>query len=37
MSDLKDLDRDELQFLRFNLEYGHKCRKSFLFCIIIYF
>ena len=24
-----DLDKDELQFLRFNLEYGHKCRKSF--------
>ena len=24
-----DLDKEELQFLRLNLEYGHKCRKSF--------
>ena len=24
-----DLDKNELQFLRLNLEYGHKCRKSF--------
>ena len=24
-----NLDKDELQFLRLNLEYGHKCRKSF--------
>ena len=25
-----DLDTEELKFLRFNLIYGHKCRKSFL-------
>ncbi len=25
-----NLDRNELKFLRLNLEYGHKCRKSFL-------
>ncbi len=25
-----DLDKKELDFLRLNLEYGHKCRKSFL-------
>ena len=25
-----DLDTEELKFLRFNLTYGHKCRKSFL-------
>ena len=25
-----NLDTQELEFLRFNLEYGHKCRKSFL-------
>ena len=24
-----DIDKAELKFLRFNLEYGHKCRKSF--------
>ena len=24
-----DLDKNELEFLRLNLEYGHKCRKSF--------
>ena len=23
------IDKDELKFLRLNLEYGHKCRKSF--------
>ncbi len=25
-----EIDKDELNFLRLNLEYGHKCRKSFL-------
>ena len=25
-----NIDNDELKFLRLNLEYGHKCRKSFL-------
>jgi rod shape-determining protein MreC len=25
-----DLDNNELEFLRLNLEFGHKCRKSFL-------
>ena len=25
-----NLDTQELEFLRFNLDYGHKCRKSFL-------
>ena len=25
-----DIDRSELEFLRMNLSYGHKCRKSFL-------
>ena len=25
-----DIDNDELEFLRLNLSYGHKCRKSFL-------
>ena len=25
-----DVDKKELEFLRLNLEYGHKCRKSFL-------
>ena len=24
-----DLDKNELEFLRLNLEYSHKCRKSF--------
>ena len=24
-----DVDKEELEFLRFNLSYGHKCRKSF--------
>ena len=24
-----DIDKDELEFLRLNLSYGHKCRKSF--------
>ena len=24
-----DIDKEELTFLRLNLEYGHKCRKSF--------
>ena len=24
-----DVDSNELEFLRLNLEYGHKCRKSF--------
>ena len=24
-----DIDKEELEFLRFNLSYGHKCRKSF--------
>ena len=24
-----DLDKNELEFLRLNLDYGHKCRKSF--------
>ena len=24
-----DIDKEELNFLRLNLEYGHKCRKSF--------
>ncbi len=25
-----DLDVKELEFLRLNLEYGHKCKKSFV-------
>ncbi len=25
-----NLDNKELEFLKLNLEYGHKCRKSFL-------
>ena len=24
-----DIDKNELEFLRLNLSYGHKCRKSF--------
>jgi rod shape-determining protein MreC len=24
-----DIDKNELEFLRLNLDYGHKCRKSF--------
>ena len=27
--DIWNIDKKELEFLRFNLEYGHKCRKSF--------
>ena len=25
-----NIDKEELNFLRLNLQYGHKCRKSFL-------
>ena len=25
-----NIDKDELKFLRLNLEHGHKCRKTFL-------